>query len=61
MSNHKVKNCIIFQRDQLKVELNVGLDISWDEALKNVEPADPVPVNGNDPLYIIYFWYYRTT
>ena len=54
LSNHKVKNCIIFQREQLRVELNAGLDISWDDALKDTEPVDPVPVNGNDPLYILY-------
>ena len=54
LSNHKVKNCIIFQREQLRVKLNAGLDISWDDALKDTEPVDPVPVNGNDPLYILY-------
>ena len=54
LSNHKVNNCIIFQREQLRVELNAGLDISWDDALKDTEPVDPVPVNGNDPLYILY-------
>ena len=54
LSNHKVKNCIIFQREQLIVKLNVGLDVSWDEAIKDVKPANIVPVNGNDPLYILY-------
>ena len=54
LSNHKVKNCIIFQREQLRVKLNAGLDVSWNEAIKDVKPADIVPVNGNDPLYILY-------
>ncbi len=54
LSNHKVKKCIIFQREQLRVKLNTDLDVSWDEAIKDVEPADIVPVNGNDPLYILY-------
>ena len=54
LSKHKVSNCIIFQRSQLEASLNRGIDVSWNEIIKDAEFIDPVPVKGNDPLYILY-------
>jgi propionyl-CoA synthetase len=53
MCNWKPDKCIIFQRKHVLVsELNPLLDICWEEAL--AEPVECVPVEANDPLYILY-------
>ena len=31
-----------------------GRDLDWDEAVARAEPADCVPVEATDPLYILY-------
>ena len=54
LSRHKVQNCIIYQRSQKKAHLNNAIDIDWQEALKDVDLIDAVPVKGSDPLYILY-------
>lgn len=54
IANHKVPHCIIFQRDALEAPLTAGRDIDWNDATANAKPADCVPVNSNDPLYILY-------
>jgi propionyl-CoA synthetase len=48
------ERCIIVQRPQLEAELDPDRDISWDDAVAGVEPADCVPVEATDPLYILY-------
>jgi propionyl-CoA synthetase len=53
MCNWKPNKCIIFQRKNILVsELNPLLDVCWEEAM--AEPAECVPVEANDPLYILY-------
>lgn len=53
MSQWKPKKSIIFQRSNiLKSVLDPQWDISWEKALG--EPAECVPVEANDPLYILY-------
>jgi propionyl-CoA synthetase len=53
MSNWKPDKCIIFQRKNILVsELDPLLDLCWDETL--AEPVECVPVEANDPLYILY-------
>ena len=42
------------QRPQLEAELIPGRDISWADAVAAAEPADCVPVEATDPLYILY-------
>lgn len=42
------------QREQEKAELKPGRDHDWDELCSRVSPADPVPVDATDPLYVLY-------
>src|SRR4051812_23832198 len=53
-SRHKPERCIIFQRVQEKAVLVPGRDVDWDDAVADAVPADCVPVNATDPLYILY-------
>lgn len=34
--------------------LDVDMDILWEDVLKMAGPHDCVPVEANDPLYILY-------
>lgn len=53
MCNWKPDKCIIFQRRNVLIsELDPLIDICWEEAL--AEPVECVPVEANDPLYILY-------
>ena len=54
IAKHKVKKCIILQRESFKVELNDQIDIEWNEFLINAKKTKPESVSGNDPLYILY-------
>ncbi len=49
-----VERCIVFQRPQVTAELTPGRDHDWNEALKTAPAAPCVPVDANDPLYILY-------
>ena len=53
-SQHKPEHCIIFQRPQEEAVLVPGRDIDWNDAVAVAIPADCVPVNATDPLYILY-------
>ena len=37
LANHKPDKCIIFQREKDKAELNLSIDITWEEAIKNAK------------------------
>uniref|UniRef100_A0A1B6EB89 Acyl-CoA synthetase short-chain family member 3, mitochondrial n=1 Tax=Clastoptera arizonana TaxID=38151 RepID=A0A1B6EB89_9HEMI len=51
----KPSKCIIFQRRNVfEAELTPGMDILWDDALNLSKPHPCVPVEANDPLYILY-------
>jgi propionyl-CoA synthetase len=50
----KPERCIILQRPELEATLDPRRDISWAEAVAGAEPADCVPVDATDPLYILY-------
>ena len=52
--NPNRKKCIIYQRKQVKAELNDGQDISWADIMKNAKEAECTPVQATDPLYILY-------
>ena len=54
IASHQVERCIIYQREALNVELIPDQDIDWNEAVKDVSLTDPVEVQANDPLYILY-------
>ncbi len=51
---NKPQKCIIVQRPQLEAELGNERDISWADAVADAKPADCVPVEATDPLYILY-------
>ncbi|MFQ5955526.1 MAG: propionyl-CoA synthetase, partial [Kiloniellales bacterium] len=54
LASSKPETCIILQRRQGPAELTPGRDVDWLEALEAAEPADCVPVEATDPLYILY-------
>lgn len=54
LATHAVDHCVVLQRRLQTAPLSSPRDLSWDEAIKDVEPADAVPVLGTDPLYILY-------
>ncbi len=53
MAAHKPEFCVIFQREQEVAEMTAR-DVDWHAFQYGVEPADCVPMQGNDPLYILY-------
>lgn len=54
LSTHKVEHCIIYQREQANASMKDERDIDWASAMQNAIAAEPVHVNSNDPLYILY-------
>jgi propionyl-CoA synthetase len=54
IAQHKPQTVIIKQRPQLTAELQGGRDLDWDAAIEAAAPADCVPVEATDPLYILY-------
>ncbi|MGB0661065.1 MAG: propionate-CoA ligase PrpE [Mangrovicoccus sp.] len=54
LAEHKPEFCVIFQREQEVAHLEEDRDFDWHAFQYGVEPAECVPVNGNDPLYILY-------
>ena len=54
MVEAKPERCIILQRPMIEANLDSARDIDWEEAVSGVEPADCVPVEATDPLYILY-------
>ncbi|KAJ8981661.1 hypothetical protein NQ317_017281 [Molorchus minor] len=55
LANHKPSKCIVYQRKGIIIaDLDPVRDMDWEEAIKNVECAPCIPVEANDPLYILY-------
>ena len=54
LASHKPSKCIIFQREKDKAELNSSMDITWEDAHKDVQPAECEKMNANDYAYILY-------
>ena len=50
----KPKACVIYQRDFVKADMKAGRDYDWEELVKAASPADYVPVDATDLLYILY-------
>jgi len=50
----KPHRCIVLQRPILGADLDSERDLDWREAVAAAEPADCVPVEATDPLYILY-------
>ena len=53
LSKHKPEFCVIKARAQAEFELG-GIYFDWDAETKDAPLCECVPVNGNDPLYILY-------
>jgi propionyl-CoA synthetase len=58
LSKHKPETCVIFQRPEAKANLIQDRDVDWAEAVSEAEKEERfhpcVPVEGTDPLYILY-------
>ena len=54
LSTHKPSNCVIYARPQATADLIDGRDIDWASAIEKTTPAECVPVESTDPLYILY-------
>ncbi|MBY4675049.1 propionyl-CoA synthetase [Marinobacterium arenosum] len=54
LSAHKPSNVVVCQRPMLQAELDKPGDLDWYDFQQGAEPADPVAVKGEDPLYILY-------
>tara|TARA_R110001592_G_scaffold363248_5_gene682281 strand:+ start:19114 stop:20973 length:1860 start_codon:yes stop_codon:yes gene_type:complete len=54
LAEHKPASCIILQRPMQPASLLAGRDLDWGQAMATAEPAECVPVNANDPLYVLY-------
>ncbi len=54
LASHRPDCCVVLQREQHRVELGGEREISWEQSLEGVEPAECVPVAATDPLYILY-------
>jgi len=54
IASHKPDACLILQRPQLLAKMTSGRDHDWATAVSESSPVACVPVNANDPLYILY-------
>jgi propionyl-CoA synthetase len=54
LATHKPAGCVILHRPMQDAALVPGRDLDWEEAMAAAQPAACVPVNANDPLYILY-------
>ncbi|HOT83919.1 MAG TPA: AMP-binding protein, partial [Candidatus Defluviicoccus seviourii] len=54
LSDSKPSSTIILQRPQSKAELKPGFDLDWEAEMATATPAECVPVEATDPLYILY-------
>jgi propionyl-CoA synthetase len=54
LAEHKPSACVILHRPMQDATMVAGRDLDWEQAMASAEPADCVPVNANDPLYILY-------
>jgi propionyl-CoA synthetase len=58
MAAHKVRHCLVLQRDQLRCDLVEGRDLDLADQMARERAAggnvDCVPVKATDPLYVLY-------
>lgn len=53
-SAHKPEHTIILKRPQAEAQMVAGRDVDWVEAMSSATPAECVPLQATDPLYILY-------
>ncbi|MFL5034540.1 MAG: propionyl-CoA synthetase, partial [Microvirga sp.] len=54
LADAKPERCVVLQRPQLECDLVGGRDLDWSDAVAAASPAECVPVDATDPLYILY-------
>lgn len=54
IAEHKPRHVVLLQRPQSQADMQPGRDVDWQELISDATPAEPVPVKGTDPLYILY-------
>ena len=54
LAEHNPGHCVILQRAVLEAELIPDRDLDWQSAMANARKVPCVPVDANDPLYILY-------
>ncbi len=54
LAQHKPDACVILAREQVHAELIAPRDLDWAGWEAAAKPADAVPVDATDPLYILY-------
>ncbi len=54
LAHHKPDHTIILQRPERPAPMLAGRDLDWVEQMARATPADCVPVDALDPLYILY-------
>ena len=51
---HKPQKCVIYQRPQVKADMDSARDLDFNDVIKNAKAAGCVSVAATDPLYILY-------
>lgn len=54
LAKHKPGKCVVYQRTLVKADMLEGRDYDWDSMMAKAEPAECVPVQATDPLYVLY-------
>jgi propionyl-CoA synthetase len=54
IATHKPEKCIVFQRPEVKADLDKDYDLDWQELTDAATPAECVPMLATDPHYILY-------
>jgi propionyl-CoA synthetase len=54
MASNKPDHCVVLQRPEEQASLFSGRDCDWNERVAAAAPAECVPVQSTDPLYILY-------
>lgn len=54
MAAHKPSACLVFQRPMYAGPMTEGRDFDFDVEIAKAQPADCVPVQATDPLYVLY-------
>ncbi len=53
-AGHAPEHVVYVPRPQAAVSWTPGRDLDWHEQMARAAPAEPVPVDATDPLYILY-------
>ncbi len=54
IADHKVAHTVLLQRPQCEAQMDEDRDIDWRDWASSSQPADWVPLDAWDPLYILY-------